>query len=154
MIDRAAVALKFRGTVVALPRDRCGPSSVPRSPPHLLAVLGEALSNASRHADATAVDVVVSVSEEVSLLVRDNGRGISGDAAESGLANIRHRAEGVDGQAPSLSTPRWERARPCGGRSRVAGQICQGPVHGGPAPLQPWPVAEQTRAKDGPEEQT
>jgi len=150
MIDRAASTLKFRPSLRFEGPVRTLISA--EIAPHLLAVLGEALSNASRHADATAVDVVVSVSEEVSLLVRDNGRGISGDAAESGLANIRHRAEEcggtftVDSEVGTGTTLRWSVPR------RSAG--VQGPVHGGPAPLQPWPVAEQTRSKDGPEEQT
>jgi len=111
LIDRAASTLKFRpslrfeGPVRTLVSDEIAP--------HLLAVLGEALSNASRHADATEVDVVVSVDDRVSLLVRDNGRGISRDAAESGLANIRHRAEQcggtftVDSEVGTGTTLRW-----------------------------------------------
>ncbi|MCY7402854.1 MAG: diguanylate cyclase, partial [Nocardioides sp.] len=91
LIDRAASTLKFRPSLSFEGPVRTLVSA--EVAPHLLAVLGEALSNASRHADATAVDVVVSAGDEVSLLVRDNGRGITGAAAEGGLANIRHRAE-------------------------------------------------------------
>ena len=111
LIDRAASTLKFRPSLSFEGPVRTLVSA--EIAPHLLAVLGEALSNASRHADATAVDVVVSVGEEVSLLVRDNGRGISGDAAESGLANIRHRAEQfggtftVDSELGAGTTLRW-----------------------------------------------
>src|SRR5690625_429616 len=44
---------------------------------HLLAVLRELLSNVSRHAGATSVDVEVAVSDgSLALRVRDNGRGI------------------------------------------------------------------------------
>ncbi|MFF0224014.1 GAF domain-containing protein [Streptomyces sp. NPDC004629] len=61
----------------------------------LLAVLGEALSNAARHADATAVDVGVEVTDAaVKLRVADNGRGIDPAVTRrSGLANLRGRAE-------------------------------------------------------------
>ncbi|MFJ3233635.1 GAF domain-containing protein [Streptomyces sp. NPDC086787] len=65
----------------------------------LLAVLGEALSNAARHAQATTVDVSVEVADAaVRLRVADNGRGI--DAAitrRSGLDNLQQRAEDVGG---------------------------------------------------------
>ncbi|MFD0327519.1 sensor histidine kinase [Streptacidiphilus monticola] len=61
----------------------------------LLAVLREALSNAARHAHATAVDVTVDVSADtVRLSVTDNGRGIDpGSTRRSGLDNLRARAE-------------------------------------------------------------
>lgn len=91
LIDRAASILKFRPSLSFE-----GPVRTVISAdlaPHLLAVLGEALSNASRHSGASAVEVVLTAGEEVSLLVRDNGRGISSEVAESGLANIRHRAQ-------------------------------------------------------------
>jgi len=91
LIDRAGSTLKFRPSLSFEGPVRTLISA--EVAPHLLAVLGEALSNASRHADATAVDVVVSAGDDVSLLVRDNGRGITGAASEGGLANIRHRAE-------------------------------------------------------------
>ncbi|MFJ3718506.1 GAF domain-containing protein [Streptomyces sp. NPDC090057] len=65
----------------------------------LLAVLGEALSNAARHAHATSVDIGVEVTDAaLRLRVADNGRGI-GQAVtrRSGLANLRRRAEEMDG---------------------------------------------------------
>ena len=111
LIDRARSTLKFRPSLRFEGPVRTLVSA--EIAPHLLAVLGEALSNASRHAEATAVDVVVSAGDEVALLVRDNGRGISGDAVESGLANIRHRAEQcggtftVDSVAGVGTTLRW-----------------------------------------------
>ena len=60
--------------------------------PDLLAVLGETLSNASRHAEASSVEVVVSVGEDVVLQVIDNGKGMAEGVAESGLGNMRQRA--------------------------------------------------------------
>lgn len=65
----------------------------------LVAVLGEALSNAARHAHAGTVDVTVEVTDtELKLRVADNGRGI--DPAvdrRSGLANLLKRAEELGG---------------------------------------------------------
>ena len=60
--------------------------------PDLLAVLGESLSNASRHADASTVEVLVSVDEQVRVRVTDDGRGMGEDVRESGLGNMRERA--------------------------------------------------------------
>jgi two-component system, NarL family, sensor histidine kinase DevS len=66
---------------------------------HLLAVLGEALSNAARHAHATAVDVTVELAAPVlRLRVSDNGRGIDPAVTRrSGLGNLRSRAEELGG---------------------------------------------------------
>ncbi|MEV7689425.1 GAF domain-containing protein [Streptomyces bungoensis] len=65
----------------------------------LLAVLGEALSNVARHAEATAVDVGVEVTDAaVRLRVTDNGCGIDPAVTRrSGLANLRRRAEEMGG---------------------------------------------------------
>ena len=66
---------------------------------HLLAVLQEALSNVTRHADAMHVNVHVDVDgEQLNLTVVDDGRGI--DASVSGgrgLDNMRVRAARVGG---------------------------------------------------------
>ena len=111
LVDRAASTLKFRPSLSFEGPVRTLISA--EVAPHLLAVLGEALSNASRHAEASAVDVVVSAADEVTLLVRDNGRGISDVVTEGGLANIRRRAEQcggtfhVESQAGAGTTLRW-----------------------------------------------
>ena len=66
--------------------------------PHLLAVLVESLSNTARHADATGVDVRVAVEgRDVVVEVTDDGRGFTPSGRESGLANMRHRAEQLGG---------------------------------------------------------
>ncbi len=66
--------------------------------PHLLAVLVESLSNTARHADATGVDVRVAVEgRDVVVEVTDDGRGFTPTGRESGLANMRHRAEQLGG---------------------------------------------------------
>ncbi|MBC7267386.1 MAG: sensor histidine kinase [Streptomyces sp.] len=66
---------------------------------HLLAVLGEALSNAAKHAHATSVDITVEVTgTSLRLRVSDNGRGIDPAVTRrSGLANLRSRAEELGG---------------------------------------------------------
>ncbi|WP_409473872.1 sensor histidine kinase [Streptomyces sp. HC307] len=66
---------------------------------HLLAVLGETLSNVARHARATAVDVNVEVSgTTLRLRVSDNGRGIDPAVTRrSGLANLDRRADELGG---------------------------------------------------------
>jgi signal transduction histidine kinase len=67
---------------------------------HVVAALREALSNAARHADATQVRVSLSVeSDEVVLIVTDNGRGVpTTQERRSGLANLASRAEGSGGR--------------------------------------------------------
>lgn len=111
LIDRAASTLKFRPSLRFEGPVRTMVTA--DLAPQLLAVLGEALSNASRHSEATAVEVVLSAGNEVTLVVQDNGRGIEDDVAESGLANIRHRAEqcggtfSVDSEVGKGTTLRW-----------------------------------------------
>ena len=53
----------------------------------------EAVSNAVRHSGATTLSVTVSVEDDVCIEVVDDGRGISGDITESGLTNLRKRAQ-------------------------------------------------------------
>ena len=66
--------------------------------PDVLATLGEALSNTARHAGASSVHVLVSVSEgELLLQVTDDGCGLPAGRHESGLANLRHRALALGG---------------------------------------------------------
>lgn len=74
---------------------------------HLVAVLRELLSNVSRHARATSVDVEVSVAEnEVMLRVSDDGCGISENVTRrSGLHNVTSRAEELGGEMTVTSSP-------------------------------------------------
>jgi signal transduction histidine kinase len=64
---------------------------------HLLTALRESLSNAARHARATSVSVIVAVSDEVMLTVRDNGVGIAPGGRRSGLRNLEQRAAALGG---------------------------------------------------------
>ncbi|MFI1358757.1 GAF domain-containing protein [Streptomyces sp. NPDC020898] len=60
---------------------------------HVVAVLGEALSNAARHSGAQAVDVRLQCARgELTLTVTDDGCGVPGDVGRSGLKNIEERA--------------------------------------------------------------
>ena len=66
----------------------------------VLAVLREALSNAARHSGATRVDVTVDTDDTgmLTVLVRDDGRGIGDTGRRSGLANMAERAEQLGGE--------------------------------------------------------
>lgn len=91
LVDRAAATLKFRPELVFE-----GPVRTLISAdvvPDLLAVLGEALSNAGRHAFASSGSVRLAVGDQIVLTVTDDGKGMPDDVVESGLANIRRRAE-------------------------------------------------------------
>ena len=71
---------------------------------HVIAALREALSNAARHADATQVRVSLSVeSDEVVLIVTDNGEGLPG----------------VRGAPQRAGQPRQGRASASGGRFTI-----------------------------------
>ncbi len=103
IVDRSAAtldftpALRFEGPV----RTRISTQVVP----DVLAVLGESLSNAARHAGASAVEVVLSAVDQVQLRVSDDGRGVPGGVVESGLANMRQRAERLGGSCTLTRTP-------------------------------------------------
>ncbi|MFD7639466.1 GAF domain-containing protein [Kitasatospora sp. NPDC059795] len=65
---------------------------------HLVAVLGEALSNAARHAKAGRVEVVLQATgSQVALTVQDDGVGIPAQGRRSGLRNLEERAHALGG---------------------------------------------------------
>lgn len=91
VVERAGATMKLR------PRLRIeGPlrTSVDEElAPDLLAVLSEALTNVSRHAHASSVDVhVMADAERLVVSVADDGVGMDRDLVQSGLANMRSRA--------------------------------------------------------------
>lgn len=103
VVDRAAAALGFRPSLRF-----SGPvrTLVGRDvAPEVIAVLGEALSNAARHAGASKVDVLLSARREIVLEVNDNGVGIPDEVAESGLRNMRTRAERLGGRCTVTAAP-------------------------------------------------
>ncbi|MEV8394010.1 MULTISPECIES: sensor histidine kinase [unclassified Streptomyces] len=66
---------------------------------HVVAVLGEALSNVARHARATGAEVSLVVRDHrLTLAVSDNGIGIAPDCPRSGLDNLAGRAETLGGR--------------------------------------------------------
>lgn len=72
---------------------------------HAEAVVREAVSNAVRHADATTLTVRVSVEDDLSIEVSDNGRGMPDEYTGSGLTNLRRRAQQAGGEFTIESTP-------------------------------------------------
>ncbi|MGB8403886.1 MAG: GAF domain-containing sensor histidine kinase [Mycobacterium sp.] len=91
-IDAAVAAFSSSELHTAIRYD--GPLSViePELADHAEAVVREAVSNAVRHGHATAITITVSVHNDLSIEVTDNGEGLSDGITESGLANLRHRA--------------------------------------------------------------
>ncbi len=103
MVDRAATTLKFRPTLSfeGPIRTRIDAAVAP----DVVAVLGEALSNVARHADASAVSVELTAGSDITLRVTDDGRGLPGDMSESGVSNMRLRAEARGGHFELSSSP-------------------------------------------------
>ncbi|WP_232679387.1 sensor histidine kinase [Nocardioides sp. R-C-SC26] len=78
----------------------------------LYRVAQEALTNAARHAGATSVDLSLArVGAEVVLEVVDDGRGLAGAAAGSGIRGMRERALLVGGRVEVDSPGRGTRVR-------------------------------------------
>jgi signal transduction histidine kinase len=63
----------------------------------LVAVVREGLANVVRHAQASSASVRVTVDSTVQVEVTDNGVGVSPAAVQSGLANLRQRAQSRGG---------------------------------------------------------
>jgi signal transduction histidine kinase len=115
-VDAAADALGFRPALELVgPIDSAVPADVR---PDLLAVVQEALSNVVRHAHATAVTVTVTVVEgQLTVAIRDDGRGATDAVEHGGLINMRERAHRHGGtfsvrptlpdQAPAGTTVEW-----------------------------------------------
>ncbi|MCB5169877.1 GAF domain-containing sensor histidine kinase [Streptomyces bambusae] len=94
---------------------------------HVVAVLGELLSNAARHAHATRVAVALqAASGEVVLTVSDDGVGIPPQGRRSGLANLDERARSVGGA--------FELESPDTGGTRLTWRAPLRPVPARPAP--------------------
>jgi PAS domain S-box-containing protein len=72
---------------------------------HLLAVLREALSNITRHAQASSVEIVLKAGSDLMLQVSDNGRGLGPTTRSSGFSNMRERAHALGGTFEVTSEP-------------------------------------------------
>ncbi len=66
--------------------------------PDVLAVVRESLSNVAKHARASRVEIGVQVQDDLRVTIADNGRGIGDPERDSGLGNMRARAERRGGQ--------------------------------------------------------
>jgi signal transduction histidine kinase len=102
-VQRASSSLGFKPTVrtegalgSGIDAGVCG---------HLVAVLGEALTNVAKHAQATLVTVLVRASDDLTLIVTDNGVGMDKPDRHSGLRNMRERAQELGGDFVVDSTP-------------------------------------------------
>lgn len=101
--DQAAQSLGFAPSIrLNGPIDTLVPESVAE---HLLAALREALSNATRHAHASAVEIIVDAGKELVLEVRDDGQGMTEGGRRSGLRNLRERAIELGGTCYVESAP-------------------------------------------------
>jgi signal transduction histidine kinase len=63
----------------------------------LIAVLREGLANVARHAQASSASVRVTSEDTIKVEVADDGVGLASTAVQSGLANLRKRAESHGG---------------------------------------------------------
>jgi signal transduction histidine kinase len=83
------------------------PSIAPRTAAEVVRIVQEALTNARRHADATVVRVLVTTTDEMRVVVADNGRGFRPDVAPGGfgLDSMRQRAALVGGDLSVSSEP-------------------------------------------------
>ena len=96
-IDEAVA--QFGGSDMRTTVQIVGPLSVvePTLADHAEAVVREAASNAVRHGGATELSVLVTVDDDLSIEVTDNGCGIGENVTPSGLTNLRLRAEDSGG---------------------------------------------------------
>ncbi|MGW3075766.1 GAF domain-containing sensor histidine kinase [Kitasatospora sp. NPDC001132] len=103
VVDRAARSLGFApdlrmsGLIDVTVPDEVADAAV--------AVLEEALSNASRHARAGAVDVTVAADDELTVTVTDDGVGLPEGGRRSGLANLSERASTLNGTFTARTRP-------------------------------------------------
>lgn len=84
-----------------------GPLSVvgPALADHAEAVVRESVSNAVRHSGGDAVTIEITVADELTILVQDNGSGVPDDVIASGLANLAQRAAESEGRCSIEPAP-------------------------------------------------
>lgn len=75
---------------------------------HVFLFFKEAIHNITRHAQATAVEIIVHwTTERFQLTITDNGQGFgpTGITDGSGLKNMKHRAKALQGEVEFISIP-------------------------------------------------
>ncbi|MGV9665270.1 GAF domain-containing protein [Nocardia niigatensis] len=84
-----------------------GPLSVvaPELADHAEAVVRESVSNAVRHAHAETLAVTIDVSDDLTVLIADDGCGIPDNITPSGLQNLTCRAEEMGGTFSFVPNP-------------------------------------------------
>jgi hypothetical protein len=108
LLQRIGEAISaFAGAGPSITASYLGPLSVVKPPlsDHAEAVVREAVSNAVRHADASAVSVTVRVEDDLSIEVIDDGCGMPADVTSSGLSNLRARAAALGGDMIVSESP-------------------------------------------------
>lgn len=102
-----AALTQFASDGVRTSASYSGPLSViePTIADHAEAVAREAVSNAVRHGSATEISVSVRVDDNLTIEITDNGTGFNGPITESGLANLRLRAEECGGTLSFEESP-------------------------------------------------
>ncbi|MGW3323724.1 GAF domain-containing protein [Streptomyces virginiae] len=96
-MDEAAAALDF---APALRMEGLIDTDVPPAvADEALAVVGEALTNVARHAEATRAEVsIAAAAGNLTITVTDNGIGLPESGRRSGLRNLAERAERLNGR--------------------------------------------------------
>jgi len=116
LLDTTSAAVEGTGLSPSVrisgPVDTLVPAAVGE---HAEAVVREAISNAVRHAHASAVTVTADAGDEFVVEVRDDGVGIDADAARSGLRNLDQRAKECGGELTVGTDP--------GGGTRVQWRV-------------------------------
>jgi signal transduction histidine kinase len=102
-------ALKALASRAALPV-KLDIATVPRLPKSIEAaayyVVSEALANAAKHANASAVEVTLSLDDgKVHVYIRDDGAGGAGTSGGSGILGVRDRVEALGGTMDLVSPP-------------------------------------------------
>lgn len=102
-----AALAQFASADVRISARYHGPLSViePAIADHTEAVVREAVSNAVRHGSATEIALTVRVDDDLTVEITDNGRGFDGPITESGLANLRLRAQEYGGDLALTEPP-------------------------------------------------
>ena len=104
-VDLAALLRRYAGEDVSVSTPREAVTVPARIGAEVDGAVGNALDNVVRHAGARTVSVSVTVDDDLTIGVTDDGVGIGGDVTRSGLANLAARAEECAGQFSIAPAP-------------------------------------------------